>query len=71
MKFAIYFASLGRYLSQNLHRVVNEIICKAMASFAATGMDPYRYDVFIIEIISPPSFMKNFISLSPELDPIE
>ncbi|MBA0774624.1 hypothetical protein Gotri_009822, partial [Gossypium trilobum] len=35
------FASQGRYLSRNLHRVVNDIIAKAMAAFAATGMDPY------------------------------
>ncbi|MBA0569450.1 hypothetical protein Golob_003173 [Gossypium lobatum] len=34
------FASQGRYLSRNLHRVVKEIITKAMAAFAATGMDP-------------------------------
>ncbi|KAE8700573.1 UDP-glycosyltransferase 90A1 [Hibiscus syriacus] len=40
-KFVICFASQGRYLSRNLHRVVNEIIVKAMAAFAATGMDPY------------------------------
>ncbi|KAM7486905.1 hypothetical protein LguiA_002914 [Lonicera macranthoides] len=42
MKFVIYFASQGCYLSQNLHRVVNEIISKVMAAFDATGMDPYR-----------------------------
>ncbi|KAM7489816.1 hypothetical protein LguiB_027300 [Lonicera macranthoides] len=42
MKFVIYIASQGRYLPQNLHRVVNEIICKAMTAFAATGMDPCR-----------------------------
>ncbi|OMP04496.1 hypothetical protein COLO4_09583 [Corchorus olitorius] len=42
IKFVICFASQGRYLSRNLHRVVNEIIAKAMAAFAATGMDPYR-----------------------------
>ncbi|KAJ7962700.1 Exocyst complex component EXO84B [Quillaja saponaria] len=41
MKFVISFASQGRYLSRNLHRVVNEIISKAIAAFAATGMDPY------------------------------
>ncbi|XP_031282196.1 exocyst complex component EXO84B-like [Pistacia vera] len=41
MKFVICFASQGRYLSRNLHRVVNEIISKAIAAFAATGMDPY------------------------------
>ncbi|XP_028776873.1 exocyst complex component EXO84B-like [Neltuma alba] len=41
MKFVICFASQGRYLSRNLHRVVNEIISKAMGAFAATGMDPY------------------------------
>ncbi|KAL4279457.1 hypothetical protein GQ457_03G043020 [Hibiscus cannabinus] len=41
IKFVICFASQGRYLSRNLHRVVNEIIAKAMAAFAATGMDPY------------------------------
>lgn len=40
MKFVICFASQGRYLSRNLHRVVNEIISKAMAAVAATGMDP-------------------------------
>lgn len=40
MKFVICFASQGRYLSRNLHRAVNEIISKAMAAFAATGMDP-------------------------------
>ncbi|KAL7162847.1 hypothetical protein ACSBR2_043177 [Camellia fascicularis] len=40
MKFVICFASQGRYLSRNLHRTVNEIIAKAMAAFAATGMDP-------------------------------
>ncbi|PPS09481.1 hypothetical protein GOBAR_AA11140 [Gossypium barbadense] len=34
------FASQGRYLSRNLHRVVKEIITKAIAAFAATGMDP-------------------------------
>lgn len=42
MKFVICFASQGRYLSRILHRVVNEIISKAMAAFAATGMDPNR-----------------------------
>ena len=42
IKFVICFASQGRFLSRNLHRVVNEIIAKAMAAFAATGMDPYR-----------------------------
>lgn len=42
MKFVICFASQGHYLSRNLHRVVNEIISKAMAAFAATGMDPNR-----------------------------
>lgn len=41
MKFVICFASQGRYLSRNLHRVVNEIISKAMAAYAATGIDPY------------------------------
>ncbi|KAJ7952028.1 Exocyst complex component EXO84B [Quillaja saponaria] len=41
MKFVICFASQGRYLSRNLHRVVNEIISKAIAAFSATGMDPY------------------------------
>ncbi|PON71028.1 Exocyst component Exo84, C-terminal [Trema orientale] len=40
MKFVISFASQGRYLSRILHRVVNEIISKAMAAFASTGMDP-------------------------------
>lgn len=42
MKFVICFASQGRYLSRILQRVVNEIISKAMAAFAATGMDPNR-----------------------------
>ncbi|XP_051147684.1 exocyst complex component EXO84B [Andrographis paniculata] len=41
MKFVMCFASQGRYLSRNLHRVINDIISKAMAAFAATGMDPY------------------------------
>ncbi|PWA64320.1 Cullin repeat-like-containing domain-containing protein [Artemisia annua] len=41
MKFVISFASQGRYLSRNLNRVVNEIINKALASFSATGVDPY------------------------------
>ncbi|GMN48116.1 hypothetical protein TIFTF001_017293 [Ficus carica] len=40
MKFVISFASQGRYLSRILHRVVNEIISKAIAAFASTGMDP-------------------------------
>ncbi|XP_057505076.1 exocyst complex component EXO84B-like isoform X2 [Actinidia eriantha] len=43
MKFVVCFASQGRYLSRNLHRVVNEIISKAMAAFSATGMDPDRF----------------------------
>ncbi|KAF7843143.1 exocyst complex component EXO84B [Senna tora] len=41
MKFVVCFASQGRYLSRNLQRVINEIISKAMAAYAATGMDPY------------------------------
>nr|XP_043623439.1 exocyst complex component EXO84B [Erigeron canadensis] len=41
MKFVIFFASRGRYLSRNLNRVVNEIINKALAAFSATGVDPY------------------------------
>ncbi|PIN11778.1 hypothetical protein CDL12_15607 [Handroanthus impetiginosus] len=41
MKFVMCFASQGRYSSRNLHRVVNDIISKALAAFAATGMDPY------------------------------
>ncbi|KAJ8756349.1 hypothetical protein K2173_025161 [Erythroxylum novogranatense] len=40
MKFVLCFASQGRYLSRNLHRVVNEIISKAIAAFSATGFDP-------------------------------
>jgi len=42
MKFVMCFASQGRYLSRNLHRVVNEIISKAVAVLSATGMDPDR-----------------------------
>ncbi|GFQ05640.1 exocyst complex component exo84b [Phtheirospermum japonicum] len=41
MKFVMCFASQGRYLSRNLHRVVNDIISKAIAAFSATGIDPY------------------------------
>ncbi|KAL8458835.1 hypothetical protein ACS0TY_036370 [Phlomoides rotata] len=41
MKFVMCFASQGRYLSRNLHRVINDIISKAIAAFSATGMDPY------------------------------
>ncbi|XP_057548287.1 exocyst complex component EXO84B-like [Amaranthus tricolor] len=41
MKFVIFFASQGRYLSRNLVRVINEIIAKALAAFQATGRDPY------------------------------
>lgn len=40
VKFVMCFASHGRYLSRNLHRVLNDIISKAMASFGATGRDP-------------------------------
>lgn len=40
VKFVMCFASHGRYLSRNLHRVLNDIISKAMASFGTTGMDP-------------------------------
>ncbi|KAL2243126.1 exocyst complex component EXO84B [Sesamum indicum] len=40
MKFVMCFASQGRYLSRNLHRVVYDIISKAMAAFSTTGMDP-------------------------------
>lgn len=52
IKFVICFASQGRYLSRNLHRVVNEIIAKAMAAFSATGMDPYRYVTIVIFLLS-------------------
>lgn len=48
IKFVICFASQGRYLSRNLHRVVNDIIAKAMAAFAATGMDPYGYAMIVL-----------------------
>lgn len=41
MKFVMCFASQGRYLSRNLHRVINDIISKALAAYATTGMDPY------------------------------
>ncbi|GER28342.1 exocyst complex component 84B [Striga asiatica] len=41
MKFVMCFASQGRYLSRNLHRVVNDIISKALAACSATGIDPY------------------------------
>lgn len=41
MKFVIC-ACQGRYLSRHLHRVINEIISKAMEAFAATGKDPNR-----------------------------
>ncbi|CAA0829550.1 Exocyst complex component EXO84B [Striga hermonthica] len=41
MKFVMCFASQGRYLSRNLHRVVNDIISKAVAACSATGIDPY------------------------------
>lgn len=47
MKFVVCFASQGRYLSRNLHRVVNDIISKAMAAFSATGMDPNRYRTIV------------------------
>ncbi|CAN1305967.1 Exocyst complex component EXO84B [Linum perenne] len=42
MKFVLCFAAQGRYLSRNLHRVVNEIIGKGVAAFSSTGMDPDR-----------------------------
>lgn len=42
MQFVIHFASQGRYLSRNLHQVIKDIISRAMAAFAATGMDPNR-----------------------------
>lgn len=41
MKFVITFATLGRYSSRYLRRVVNEIIKRAMTAYSATGMDPY------------------------------
>ncbi|KAL6496889.1 Exocyst complex component exo84b [Orobanche gracilis] len=41
MKFVMCFASQGRYLSRNLHRVVNDIISKASTAFSSTCMDPY------------------------------
>ncbi|GAB2293039.1 Exocyst complex component exo84b [Dionaea muscipula] len=41
MRFVVLFASQGRYLSRNLIRVLDEVISKAFAAFAATGMDPY------------------------------
>ncbi|KAL3632143.1 Exocyst complex component exo84b [Castilleja foliolosa] len=41
MKFVMCFASQGRYLSRNLHRVINDIISKAIAAFSVTGIDPY------------------------------
>lgn len=40
MRFVMHFANQGRYLSRNLHRVLNEVITKAMQAFAATGLDP-------------------------------
>ncbi|XP_059633782.1 exocyst complex component EXO84B-like [Cornus florida] len=53
MQFVICFASQGRYLSRNLHRAVKEIISKAVAAFAATGMDAYSIlpeDDWFVEI---------------------
>lgn len=41
MKFVLCFASQGRFMSRILQRVINEIINRAMAAFAATGLDPY------------------------------
>ncbi|XP_010259752.1 PREDICTED: exocyst complex component EXO84B-like [Nelumbo nucifera] len=41
MKFVIYFSSQGRYLSRHLNQVINDIIARAIAAFATTGMDPY------------------------------
>ncbi|RWR77364.1 exocyst complex component EXO84B [Cinnamomum micranthum f. kanehirae] len=40
MQFVIHFSSQGRYLSRHLHQVIKDIISRAMAAFAATGMDP-------------------------------
>ncbi|KAF8389325.1 hypothetical protein HHK36_026019 [Tetracentron sinense] len=40
MNFVIYSSSQGRYLSRHLHQVINNIISRAMAAFATTGMDP-------------------------------
>ena len=42
MQFVIHFSSQGRYLSRHLHQVIKDIISRAMAAFAATGMDPNR-----------------------------
>lgn len=44
MQFVILFASLGRYLSRNLHQVIKNIISNAMESVAASAnTDPYRF----------------------------
>ncbi|OVA03672.1 hypothetical protein BVC80_1097g13 [Macleaya cordata] len=42
MKFVVHFSSQGRYLSRNLNQVINDIISRAVAAFATTGMDPDR-----------------------------
>ncbi|KAK9084528.1 hypothetical protein Syun_031544 [Stephania yunnanensis] len=40
MKFVIHFSTQGRYLSRHLHQVINNIISRAVAAFATTGMNP-------------------------------
>lgn len=42
MQFVMLFASQGRYLSRNLHQIIKNIIARAIAAVAATGVDPQR-----------------------------
>lgn len=51
MEFVLLFSSQGRYLSRNLHQVIKNIIARAIDAVAATGVDPYRYILFAVNII--------------------
>ncbi|CAN1357426.1 Exocyst complex component EXO84A [Linum perenne] len=42
MEFVLIFASKGRYLSRSLHKVIKDIIARAIDAASATGVDPYR-----------------------------
>ncbi|XP_058074334.1 exocyst complex component EXO84B-like [Magnolia sinica] len=53
MEFTMLFSAQGRYLSRNLQQVIKDIISRALAAFATTGMDPYSVlpeDDWFVEI---------------------
>lgn len=71
MHFIVEIAVCGGYSSRNVHQLVSAVITRAIGAFSAKGIDPQRYDFYILVCVlftldffnSFPDYSQNIISV--------